>query len=379
MKLKFTDEDFIRLYSWNLNDGGMAKALNILKSTVKLRRRRLFLVEVTVLSVLLLTTSIINPSSCKGSEEYVWASVTAELHFGTSLIYHKGEWVEVPGYGIELHTGMYFPIDSEKSLYELFSPEFDEKGILYKVSGFPDIAVNVFAPSETKLEDVYVSIYITALRRIEIKYIALIILDDCGFPIGEYPLYAGIELGPLSWNDKPYVISKLLALPVKKWGYGIYNYAVECYYEFKSFNLTLLGYRFRQAYLNLYGEEPHPTGYFRLCIPLKTTVVEVPMKELEQKYNALETEYGKLKSDFESLKIDYNDVKVAYDRLESDYESLKQAYEDLQMSYDSLKSKYELTRLELNTTRLLMYSFIATTIAFAVATIYFVKRKPKAT
>ena len=339
VKPKFTDKRFYQTLQLGLKRQGMAKALNILKSTVKLRRRELFLVEATVFSLLLLTVSVYNPSSCEGGDEYAWASVTAQLYFGTSFVYHKGERIEVPRYGIELRTGIYFPVDSGRSLYELFSPEFDEKGVLHEVQGFPDIVVNVLAPSETKLEDIYVSIYIYALRRVEIRLITLIILDGSGLPIEEYPLYAGMELGPLSWNDKPYVIRKLLALPVRKWGYGIYNYAIECQYEFnrESFNLTLLGHDFRQAYLNLYGEEPRPTGYFRLCIPLKTAVVEVPTKELEQKYHALEA------------------------------------------AYDHLKSVYESTHLELNTTRLLMYSFIATTITFAVATIYFAKRRPKVT
>ena len=53
-------------------------------------------------------------------------------------------------------------------------------------------------------------------------------------------------------------------------------------------------------------------------------------------------------------------------------------YEDLGTSYNELQGKYELVLGDLQNTKILMYLFLATTMALALSTVYFAKKKTKA-
>jgi uncharacterized membrane protein len=98
-------------------------------------------------------------------------------------------------------------------------------------------------------------------------------------------------------------------------------------------------------------------------------------EELEAKHESIKVDYEKLNAYLKELKANYELLKGKYDGLKTDYEKLMSDYRDLKSKYESIIKAPPQTQVIYSE---LTYLFLTTTIAFAISTIYFArKRKTK--
>ena len=94
-------------------------------------------------------------------------------------------------------------------------------------------------------------------------------------------------------------------------------------------------------------------------------------------YEQLQSRYDALQSNYSSLSAEYDNLVATHNSLQANFNALNSTCTALQNSHEELQSQQEVLTDELGTLRNLNYLFIATTIVFTVATIFFAVRKPK--